>query len=291
MTPDFILWGLPGFIAYYLLSSIKPSRAKGGWDFVVEVGLLSLVCFVISHALLYYTRWLAPGFVAWARPYWPSEYPKDLAIGLFPAAELLGLTLAITTRQRAQLLSYFCKLVVGEERNFNFTDIFFATCHELLGQLVFLTLTSRKVYVGVLVAATEDPNEPNRFLSLVPVLSGYRDESDLSVAFTTLYDTDDDHTQPLLIRADTIVTFGGFDEKRFNKLADSGDIKVEMPPQQLSRWASPSSPPKQAKPKSEPTPEPTPEPKPEPKPKPKPKPKSEPTPAPKSEPKSPRSKP
>jgi hypothetical protein len=83
MTPQFVLWGLPGFIAFYLLQSIKPSRAKGGWDFVVEVGLLSVVCFVISRGTVHYATWLLPGVVRWARVYWPREYPFTLALDYF----------------------------------------------------------------------------------------------------------------------------------------------------------------------------------------------------------------
>src|SRR6266849_6798034 len=153
MTPQFILWGLPGFIAYYFLQSIKPSRAKSGWDFVVEVGLLSVVCFVLSRGMVYYATWLTPGIGSWARGYWPREYPFTLALGLFPVAELLGMGLAKTYRQRARVRSKYHKWVTGRERNFEFSDVFFAACDELLGNIALFTLSSGKVYVGVLVAA------------------------------------------------------------------------------------------------------------------------------------------
>ena len=39
----------------------KPTRTKSGWDFVVEVGLLAMACFVIARGLLYYATWFLPG--------------------------------------------------------------------------------------------------------------------------------------------------------------------------------------------------------------------------------------
>src|SRR5438477_9692203 len=67
---------------YYLLRSVKPSRSKSGWDFVVEVGLRSVVCYAISHVFL----WL---FTATARS-WPKEYPLDLTLGLFPVSRRIA---------------------------------------------------------------------------------------------------------------------------------------------------------------------------------------------------------
>jgi hypothetical protein len=53
MTPQFILWGIPSYIAYYFIQSVRPTRSKSGWDFVVEVGFLALLCFVASRVLIH----------------------------------------------------------------------------------------------------------------------------------------------------------------------------------------------------------------------------------------------
>jgi hypothetical protein len=58
------------------------------------------------------------------------------------------------------------------KRNFEFTDLFFAYSHKLLRQLVMITLKNSKVYIGVLVAATEDPNEAQHTRSVVPAKAG-----------------------------------------------------------------------------------------------------------------------
>jgi hypothetical protein len=188
MTPYFILWGLPGYIAFYLLQSIKPTRTKSGWDFVVEVGLLALTCFLVARAILYYATWFFPGLAVLVRSYWPHEYSFTLALGVFPVSELVGVALAMTSRRRALLLSRYHHAVTGRDRNFQFSDVFFATCDELLGEMVLMTLSSGKVYVGVLIAATQDPNEAKRYIRFIPVLSGYRRKDNLLVVYTTFYE-------------------------------------------------------------------------------------------------------
>jgi hypothetical protein len=92
--------------------------------------------------------------------------------------------------------------------------------------MALFTLSSGKVYVGVLVAATEDPNELKRFLRFVPVLSGYRATPNLKVIYTTFYDPDG--ARPLLVPADQITTFGRFDWDHFDQFVRSGDIAIEI---------------------------------------------------------------
>jgi hypothetical protein len=228
MTPQFILWGLPGFIAYYLLQSVRPTRTKSGWDFVVEVGLLSLVCYVISHVLLFSAQLFLPTLCHSAETFWPSGYPADLAIGLFPVAELVGITLAKTNPYWASALSAYHRWVTGRDRNFQFSDVFFATCDELLGQMVLVTVTSGKVYVGILIAATEDPNESRRFLRLIPILSGYRNKDTLKVSYTTLYEPTPDTRRAFLLPAEQVSTLGLFDWDRFDHFVRTGDISIEI---------------------------------------------------------------
>ena len=227
MTPTFILWGLPGYIAYYLLQSIKPTRTKSGWDFVVEVGLLAMACFVLSRGLLYYVAWFFPGLAASARAYWPHEYSFALAIGLFPVSELVGITLALTSRRGSAVLSWYHRKITGRDRNFQFGDIFFAVCDELLGEMALITLSSGKVYVGVLIAATQDPNEAKRYIRFIPVLSGYRKKDNLLVAYTTFYEPTPDTRRAFLVPADQLTSLAHFDWERFNHFLHTGTVIIE----------------------------------------------------------------
>ncbi|WP_273452541.1 hypothetical protein [Nevskia ramosa] len=49
-----------------------------------------------------------------------------------------------------------------------------------------VTLTTRKVYIGDVVELVEPQNE-RKTLRLLPLISGYRDENDFSIVFTTSY--------------------------------------------------------------------------------------------------------
>lgn len=54
---------------------------------------------------------------------------------------------------------------------------------------VLINLSSKKVYVG-LVNGLSDPNEkegPNKFISIFPIMSGYRNKDTLLVEFTNIY--------------------------------------------------------------------------------------------------------
>lgn len=79
---------------------------------------------------------------------------------------------------------------------------------------VMLTLSNRKVYVGV-VNNMGEPNEVEGFdqeISLVPILSGYRDKDDLSVHWTTSYqEVDPDEDLRIVIRQELIESGSEFD--------------------------------------------------------------------------------
>jgi hypothetical protein len=52
------------------------------------------------------------------------------------------------------------------------------------------------------------------------------------VTYTTFYDPDP--ARPLLVSAEQVVTFGGFDWDRFDHFVRSGDITIEIARQQVS---------------------------------------------------------
>ncbi|HEY0160316.1 MAG TPA: hypothetical protein VGF28_23725 [Thermoanaerobaculia bacterium] len=229
MTPLFILWGLPGYVAYHLLQSVKPARTKSGWDFVMEVGLLSMACFIISRLLIETETVLFPALASTARDAWPRQYSFTLALGIFPVAEVVGVMLGLTSRRRSSWMTWYHRRVTGRDRNFLYADVFFAMCDELLSHLVLITLTSGKVYVGVLIAATQDPNETKRFLRFIPILSGYRREDDQQVTYTTFYEPTQEVERSFLVPADQLTVLARFDWERFHHFVNSGNVRLEHP--------------------------------------------------------------
>lgn len=100
--------------------------------------------------------------------------------------------------------------------------------------LVMLTLSNRKVYVGV-VNNMGEPNEVEGFdqeISLVPILSGYRDKDDLSVHWTTAYqEVDPDENLRIVIRQELIETASEFDFDTWEAFAysrEATDKKVKV---------------------------------------------------------------
>lgn len=107
---------------------------------------------------------------------------------------------------------------------------------------VMLTLSNRKVYVGV-VNNMGEPNEIEGFdqeISLVPILSGYRDKDDLSVHWTTSYqEVDPDENLRIVIRQELIESASEFDFDTWEAFATSRKakqkkIKVTFNPKQNS---------------------------------------------------------
>ncbi|MAF74850.1 hypothetical protein WE348_08920 [Alteromonas macleodii] len=94
--------------------------------------------------------------------------------------------------------------------------------------LVMLTLSNRKVYVGV-VNNMGEPNEVEGFdqeISLVPILSGYRDKDDLSVHWTTSYqEVDPDENLRIVIRQELIESASEFDFDTWEAFASSRKAK------------------------------------------------------------------
>jgi hypothetical protein len=106
-------------------------------------------------------------------------------------------------------------------------------------KVVMLTLSNRKMYVGV-VNNMGEPNEIEGFdqeISLVPILSGYRDKDDLCVHWTTAYeDVDTDKDLRIVIRQELIESASEFDFNTWEafveqRKAKENKVKVTFNPQ------------------------------------------------------------
>ncbi|WP_417566871.1 hypothetical protein [Marinobacter sp.] len=84
---------------------------------------------------------------------------------------------------------------------------------------VMLSMNDRKVYVGYVAACAEPSQNGGAYqeVTLVPMMSGYRDEKTLKVNITTYYE-DADESVELIVRQDTILSAGEFNWEAFEKL-------------------------------------------------------------------------
>jgi len=105
---------------------------------------------------------------------------------------------------------------------------------------VFITLESRKVYVGMIHNLGE-PTESegmDQEISIVPIMSGYRDEETLNVEFITYYE-DTAQSLELVIRQDQILSATFFD---FDAYDDFIMAEVKVPTQaELDFFTEPST--------------------------------------------------
>ncbi|WP_420246243.1 hypothetical protein [Citrobacter sedlakii] len=103
---------------------------------------------------------------------------------------------------------------------------------------MLITLSSRKVYVGI-VNGIQEPTEseaPNSYISIFPLMSGYRDKDTLSITFTNSYPsevsvssaiTSDSQKKykvknmDILFRSDEISHLSWFDFELFEQVNDS----------------------------------------------------------------------
>ncbi len=89
------------------------------------------------------------------------------------------------------------------------------------GEMIMLTLDSNKVYVGWPIEAPDPGSEDDKWLRIVPQLSGYRDEKYKVVIqrdYTKLSDYNPFEYDPMLIAVEKIVTAQPFDIDIFEKL-------------------------------------------------------------------------
>lgn len=237
MNTDLILWGLSGYIAYSIFQLSKPVRNRSGWDFVAQVAVFSVICILFTSLIISISKELIPkNYLETLNLFWDKYFFDGkfrILLGCF-----LGLLIGGTAgwswskRKFQKSLSGLVMALSGKNRDFEFSDIFFATCHSLLGKPILLSLKSRKIYVGILMAATQDPNETQRFLKITPFMSGNRDIADLTVTFNTSYIIEDEKnpfpkSRDILFPVSEISSFSGFDEELHHHFSKKGFTKVK----------------------------------------------------------------
>jgi len=231
MNLEIILWGIAGYISDLIFRLTRPTRIRSGWDFVVNTALFSVFDFILANLIVVSGQyWLPTQLLEQLKNILSVFIPRPffhLVIGIVLAAPLIGLLASYVWTLGHKRISKMAKFISGKYRNLEFADTFFATCHELLGHLALVTLTSGKVYIGVLVEATQDPNESQRFIKLTPITSGYRKTDTLQLVLNTNYmeDVKDAKSWPkrdLLIPVNQISTLAAFDTVLHNRFVQAG---------------------------------------------------------------------
>lgn len=148
-----------------------------------RVGAAAACLVILSHLLLLIADNLLPGRTiigsVWQAMYSPLGIPQ---LRVYMTAFVLGPVLAFVVNQFYNASSAATRAIerYGTEKE----RLLFKAMID--GSLVSVTMESRKVYIGWPVYSPDLRHETNDF-RLLPALSGYRKEDDLSLKFTTQY--------------------------------------------------------------------------------------------------------
>ncbi len=105
---------------------------------------------------------------------------------------------------------------------------------------VLINLDSGKIYVG-LINAIGEPTEnegPNSDISILPIMSGYRDKNTQQIKFTNIYPLDTSnrsHSMSVIIDANEVTHISWFDIEKYNNINDAVTIDEKVPIQKIEQ--------------------------------------------------------
>lgn len=242
---ELAIWLVPGYLAMLLYPRLIRSEQNFEWFFqAASFGILS---YAVSRTLAFAWRhtigllparssWLAePAFAAW----WSSHFPFPNS-GLWTIAVIASPFVAAIAAVGSNLFAYAKRplALLAESLLSRPYDIFLFRCSQLAKQLVIVGLESGKVYVGFLTDFTTNPDEPERYIEISPIMSGRRKSEDGLLEFNTPYITsstkpteselDDEVAKrhAILIPVKKITTFAPFDVELYEWSKQHGLVTV-----------------------------------------------------------------
>ncbi|HUP61447.1 MAG TPA: DUF6338 family protein [Thermoanaerobaculia bacterium] len=244
---ELIVWLIPGYLTLLLYLNAYPLRTRQSYEWFFQAGGLGILCFLLSRlvvSLIEITVPALPSVFGWrlssdvARTWWhghlPFTYSFSLVIGVAVSPVIAVILAAL--RPRWERLKALVRKVAPESPS---SDILYFACRQMEGQLVIVTVDGGKVYVGFLVDYTSDPDEPEKYLKLVPLMSGRRKSDEAYVEFTTPYFTttrlpsDEElarltRTRAILIPLRKVVTLAPFDRELHQWFVDHDMVKISF---------------------------------------------------------------
>jgi hypothetical protein len=254
-VPELIIWLIPGYLALRLYFTVNPFKSKQGYEWFFQTGGAGLLCFVLARLILLAARAvesLLPCF--WGRcldlnmarsvisQQFPFAYAPTFVIGALVGVPLTAVILNAVRGPWAKLQIRFKRWFTESTS----ADLLYYACRQLEGEQVLLTLENGKVYVGLLVDFTSDPDETEKYLKIVPIMSGHRDPKTFRVEYTTAYvryvDAASKATaQELIIPVKQLVTFARFDDELHDWFVRAGLTVMNLPDPQLGAAEVPAA--------------------------------------------------
>ncbi len=233
-----ILWGVAGYVALFVFQLYRPIKNRSGWDFVIQVAFFSANVYLFQRFLkvVLPSRVLAP-----IQEFWAGVLPDvslALLIGIVLVAPLTGICFGLLWKYCRPKMSGVLTFIGAEPRDLHFSDTYFRAMYELLGEPIIVSTKQNKVYVGVLIEASGDLNESQRFLRFTPIMSGYREKQDLRVIFNVNYV--EDHKQAnepprrdIILPLSEMSTLSYFDRTLHERFVKTGIAVISKPTNSL----------------------------------------------------------
>lgn len=242
---ELVVWLIPGYIALLLYLHAYPLRTRQSYEWFFQAAAFGIVCFLVSRvalgagALVLNLLPCVGGYCPSsdvARTWWASHvrfaYSFSLLIGLLLAPTAAWIVVRL--RPPWELLKAWIVRIARESPT---GDIFYFACRRLDRKLVIVSVDGGKVYVGFLVDYTSDPDEPEKYIKIVPIMSGRREVDKPYVEFTTPYLTSTQtpseeelkrfsDTRAILIPVKKIVTFAPFDRELHEWFVEKGMVTI-----------------------------------------------------------------
>jgi hypothetical protein len=242
-VPELVIWLIPGYIALRLYFTVNPLRSKQGYEWFFQTAAAGMLCFVLARVVVLILH-SAGALLPCIDGYCVSSsvvrdaifrvarfpYSATFVVGVLVAPAIGALLCAV--RPRWVLVQRWFKRRFTESSS---GDLLYYACRQLEQERVLVTLDNGKVYVGFLVDFTSDPDEPEKYIKILPIMSGHRDDETFKVRFTTPYlpysATVNTTPQEMIIPVKRLTTFARFDESLHNWFISSGLTIMDLPPE------------------------------------------------------------
>jgi hypothetical protein len=240
---ELAVWLVPGYLVLLLYLHVNPLRSKQSYEWFFQAAGLGILSYAVASVLSFGWRHsfgLLPPWFPWlgaatVTRWWSSHFAFTNS-GLWVlaiAASPLVATCATWGRQLFDAAQTFVEKASPESPP---SDIFLFRCRQLEKKLVIVTVDGGKVYVGFLTDFTTDPDESDRYIEIVPIMSGRRQIDTGLVEFTTPYITSnteptDRDLQELVVRRAILIpvkkvsTFAPFDVELHTWFKEQGLVK------------------------------------------------------------------
>ena len=203
-----VLWVIPGIVFIYFYNQHRPISAirLSGWSYLFFLVFIASITWVPADIV---SKQPSEWIYGWIKNKDILDVRRDLVRKPVTLSISLCITLVILYLSQRRLIG---KLI---PRTY---DNFFEKCIEWENQAIIITLKSEKAYMGILWKYPENPKSTyeSQTISIVPFMSGYRNEKTKKVIWNTIYlGNEEKYTfvdMEVLIARSEIITF-----RKFNK--------------------------------------------------------------------------